>query len=105
LRARNNITIEFENDDQRIGYKILLKACESPFRQLCKNTGVSEDIILANVEAKSNDEGYDFRNLIECNMYDEGIVDPVKVTKTALINAVSVSTALLNTNYAIIQTE
>jgi len=105
LRARMNLNVEYENEDQATGAKILVKACESPIRQLCINTGVSEDITLAKVEASAPEYGYDFRNLHECNMYEAGIVDPVKVTTTALINAVSAATALLNTNHAIIQTE
>ena len=105
LRAREGLEIEFENHAQEVGYKILHKACESPIRQLCKNTGVSEDIILAKVMESSVELGYDFRNLCEVDMYESGIVDPVKVTKTAMINAVSAATSLLNTNHAIIQTE
>ena len=72
---------------------------------MSRNSGVSEDIVLAKVESYNADEGYDFRNLCEANMYESGIVDPVKVTKTALINAVSAASTLLNTNHAIIQTE
>lgn len=105
LRARLGLELEFENDDQRLGSDILIKACEAPLRQLCKNGGVSEDIILAKVDAASATNGYDFRNLRECDMYESGIVDPVKVTKTALINAVSAASTLLNTNHAIIQVE
>ena len=97
---------EFENPDQRLGAEILLRACESPFRQLCRNAGVPEDVTLMRVEASEYEAaGYDFRNLAECNMYESGIIDPVKVTKTALINAVSVASTLLNTNHAIIQLE
>ena len=98
--------LDLENDDQDIGCKILLKACESPFRQLCINAGLSEDILLQQV--RNNEEtntGYDFRNHEMCDMYEAGIVDPVKVTKTALTNAVSAASTLLNTNHAIIQVE
>lgn len=100
-------SIEFENDDQNIGSSILLKACESPLRQLCKNSGLSEDIIYSQVMGlQSFTAGYDFRNQEICeNMYEAGIVDPVKVTKTALVNAVSAASTLLNTNHAIIQVE
>ena len=105
IRARKNIEAVFENEDQLTGAKILFKACESPLRQLCINTGVSEDIILTKVTQQGDEEGYDFRNLKECNMYEAGIIDPVKVTKTALVNAVSAATSLLNTNHAIIQVE
>jgi chaperonin GroEL len=105
LRAKEGLTLEFENEGQALGSKILIKACEEPIRQLCRNSGVSEDIILAKVEECDLDEGYDFRTLSETNMYESGIVDPVKVTKTALINAVSAASTLLNTNHAIIQTD
>ena len=98
--------LEFENEDQEIGCKILLKACEAPFRQLCRNAGLSEDILLKEVQSQNDvNSGYDFRNHEMCNMYEAGIVDPVKVTKTALINAVSAASTLLNTNHAIIQIE
>ena len=103
LRARSGLELEFENEGQELGSKILIKACEEPIRQLCRNSGVSEDIVLAKVESYDIDEGYDFRTLSETNMYESGIVDPVKVTKTALINAVSAASTLLNTNHAIIQ--
>ena len=106
LSARNGLDghLTFENADQKLGAEILLRACESPFRQLCRNAGVSEDIILSLVESSQQENaGYDFRNLCECDMYTTGIIDPVKVTKTALINAVSVASTLLNTNHAIVQ--
>ena len=105
LRAREGIDVDFENEAQQVGYQILYKACEEPLRQMARNSGVSEDIILEKVLSYEKDEGYDFRNLCECNMYDKGIVDPVKVTKHALQNAVSAASTLLNTNYAIIQIE
>ena len=107
LRARKGLELEFENDDQELGSKILLKACESPFRQLCINGGISEDIMLGKVDKRVDDGfGYDFRhNHYQPCMYSVGIIDPVKVTKTALTNAVSAASTLLNTNHAIIQIE
>ena len=105
--AADGDSLDFENTDQSIGSKILLKACEAPLRQLCKNAGLSEDIIYNQVMGlESFTAGYDFRNQEFCkDMFEAGIVDPVKVTKTALINAVSAASTLLNTNHAIIQTE
>ena len=107
LRARKGLELEFENDDQELGSKILLKACESPFRQLCINGGISEDIMIDKVTSGMQEEfGYDFRNnQFQPCMYSVGIIDPVKVTKTALTNAVSAASTLLNTNHAIIQIE
>ena len=107
LRARKGLELDFENDEQELGSKILLKACEAPFRQLCLNGGESEDILLEKVQSNMQEEfGYDFRNHETVpNMFTVGIIDPVKVTKTALINAVSAASTLLNTNHAIIQVE
>jgi chaperonin GroEL len=105
LRATAGLELEFENREQELGSRILIKACEEPIRQLCRNSGVSEDIILAKVRECDFTVGYDFRTLSETNMYESGIIDPVKVTKTALIKAVSAASTLLNTNHAIIQVE
>jgi len=107
LSAIDLSSLDFEYEDQEIGASILFKACESPLRQLCKNSGLSEDIIYNQVmELQSVTAGYDFRNQEIClDMYEAGIVDPVKVTKTALVNAVSAASTLLNTNHAIIQVE
>lgn len=105
LRARRGLELDFENNDQELGSQILMSACEAPLRQLCRNGGVSEDIILEKVKNMEDNNGYDFRNHCECDMYNSGIVDPVKVTKTALIKAVSAASTLLNTNHAIIQIE
>ena len=107
LRARKSLNLEFENEGQELGSKILIKACEAPFRQLCHNGAESADILLNEIESGLQEEfGYDFRNReFVPNLFTTGIVDPVKVTKTALINAVSAASTLLNTNHAIIQTD
>jgi chaperonin GroEL len=73
---------------------------------VCINAGLSEDILIQQVtNTDDTKSGYDFRNHEMCDMYESGIVDPVKVTKTALTNAVSAASTLLNTNHAIIQIE
>ncbi len=111
LKARRGLELDFENSDQRLGSEILIKACESPIRQLCRNGGVSEDIIINQIETLTEitgdeDGGYDFReHETTSDMFAKGIIDPVKVTKTALIKAVSAASTLLNTNHAIIHVE
>lgn len=95
--------IEVENEDQGFGVEIVKKAIKEPFRQMAANSGLSSDLTLSMVEAESSDRGYDFRNDKLVNMLEEGIIDPVKVTRTALQNAASAAGTLITTSHAIIQ--
>jgi chaperonin GroEL len=68
------------------------------------NAGESPDILIKLVSESDTDIGWDFRNNKLTNMYEGGIIDPVKVTKTALQNAASCASTLITTNFGIIQT-
>jgi len=105
IRASRNIEVESENEDQELGVKIILDAVKEPLRQIASNAGHSPDIALNKVEACTDSEGINFasKDLDVVDLYEEGIIDPVKVTRTALQNAVSVSSTLITTNYAIVQ--
>ena len=96
-------TVEVENDDQQLGVEIVLKALTGPIRQMATNAGLSPDLIVEQVTNADDTQGYDFRNDVMTNMVKSGIIDPVKVTTTALQNAVSAAGTLITTNYAIIQ--
>ena len=61
------------------------------------------DLILAKITGEDDDYGWDFVRSEIVNMSDAGIIDPVKVTRTALENAASVAGTLITTNYAIVQ--
>ena len=69
--------------------------------------GSSADIIIAKIldNQSEDDYGWDFKNSSTTNMFESGIIDPVKVTRTALQNAASCAGTLITTNYGIIQTE
>lgn len=95
--------IEVENADQQLGVEIVLKAMASPSRQMATNAGLSPDLIVNQIMNSPSTQGYDFRNDVMTNMMKAGIIDPVKVTTTALQNAVSAAGTLITTNYAIIQ--
>ena len=69
------------------------------------NAGLSPDIIIEMVLNADTGQGWDFRNDNLTNMISNGIIDPVKVAKTALQNASSCAGTLITTNYGIIQTE
>ena len=103
LRASNSISIVTDHDEQAIGMTIVKRACQAPFRQMCRNGAKSEDLLLAHVIDQPDDMGYDFRTGALTNLYERGILDPVRVTKSALKNAASCAGTLITTNYGIIQ--
>ena len=77
-------------------------ACDAPLRQLVTNAGLPNDIIIMKVlESADNDFGYDVANNIYCNMIKAGIIDPTKVTRSALQNAASIAGLLLVTDVMI----
>jgi chaperonin GroEL len=69
------------------------------------NAGDSPDVLTNLVIDSDDGMGWDFRNNVLTNMIDSGIIDPVKVTTTALQNAASCAGTLITTGFAIIQTE
>jgi chaperonin GroEL len=81
---------------------IIRKALEAPLRQIAENTGVEPSGIVAYVQSSGEHEGYDFMDFDEMNwakgkkdLMQAGIVDPVKVTRLALENAVSIASTLV----------
>jgi len=102
LRAKQNAgTITGANTDQDAGIKIVLRAVESPLRQITSNAGDSSDVVVANILAGEGNYGYNAANGVYGDMIELGIIDPTKVTKTALINAASVASLLLTSECAI----
>ena len=105
LRASQEVDIVTDHEEQAIGMTIVRSACQAPFRQMCRNGGKSEDLLLAHVLGQTDEIGYDFRTGALTNLYEQGILDPVRVTKSALTNAASCAGTLITTNYGIIQVE
>ena len=99
----DDFAVTTDHDEQAIGIAIVKRDCEAPFRQMCRNSGKSEDLLLAHVIDQPSDMGYDFRKGTLTNLYERGILDPVRVTKSALKNAASCAGTLITTNYGIIQ--
>ena len=104
LKASRRIAITTTNSDQAVGANIVQSACEAPFRQMALNSGESPDLLIRAVLSDSEGRGWDFRNGTLTNHLKAGILDPVKVTRTALQNAASCAGTLITTNYGIIQT-
>lgn len=84
--------------DEKTGAQIIAKALEAPIRQIAANAGLDGSVILEKVR-KSGKNGYGFDAYVEeyCDMMDSGIIDPAKVTRSALENAASVSSMVLTT--------
>ena len=87
--------------DEKTGAAIIEKALEAPLRQIVENAGMDGSVIVQNVKESGKDEGYDAYNDKYVNMFDAGIVEPTKVTRSALQNAVSVSGMILTTEAAV----
>jgi len=87
--------------DEKTGASIILKALEEPLRQIAINAGVDGSVIVEKVKNSEKGIGYDALREEFVNMFEAGIVDPVKVTRSALQNAASVAAMLLTTESAV----
>ena len=83
--------------DERTGAKILLKALEAPLYRIAENAGLDGSVIVNKVKEADKGIGFDAYNEVYVDMVKTGIIDPCKVTKSALLNAVSVASTLLTT--------
>ncbi len=84
-------------DDSTVSSQILKEALKAPINQIISNAGLDPEEITGE-NLVSGDYGYDVKNGVYGDMYDMGIIDPLKVTRSALQNAVSVATTILSTN-------
>ena len=99
--------VSVENGDERFGVKIVQRACEEPIRKLAENCGDRPDVVVDTILNKGGDNVWSGRNFSTgeyVNMNEAGIIDPAKVTRCALQNAVSAASTLLTTSHAIIDT-
>jgi len=103
IRATTNLEVDVDNDDQLLGVEIIKEAVQAPLRQMALNAGRSPDIICNTVLNLEGNIGYNFLTDEVEDLMEAGVIDPVKVTTTALQNAASVSGTLLTTNCAVIE--
>ena len=95
-------TTNFSSDDEKIGFKILTAALDVPLRAIAHNAGAKADVVVDTVTSHDAAYGYDALNNEFVDMFKSGIVDPAKVTRSALQNAASVASMLLTTEAAIV---
>ena len=97
LRAIDDLeTLKLKGDEQ-VGVDIVKKALESPIQQLAKNAGLEGSVIIEQLKKEKTNIGYDIIKNEYVDMLDSGIIDPAKVTRTALQNAASIAALLLTT--------
>ena len=89
--------VKVENDDQRVGVKIIRKALEAPARQIVDNAGEDGAVVLSRLSGFADTYGYDAQNGKYCDMFEAGIVDPKLVVRSALQDAASVAGLLITT--------
>ena len=89
--------LEGANEDQTVGIRILARSIEEPLRNIVENAGEDAAVILNQVRAGKGAYGYNAATGEFCDMLEEGILDPTKVTRLALQNAASVAGLLLTT--------
>jgi chaperonin GroEL len=89
--------IPTESGDVRTGIRIVVKALEEPVRQIATNAGVDGSVVCEKVKNSAPGVGFDALNETYVDMVEVGIVDPAKVTRSALQNAASIASILLTT--------
>lgn len=97
--------VEMPTSDKAIGRSIVLEALKAPIMQIAENAGKSGDVIISEISRADggNGYGYDALNDKYESMIDAGIIDPVKVTKNALLNATSMAAMILTAEAAIVK--
>ncbi len=99
IRARDAIAkVKGDNHYQDAGVKIVLRAVEEPLRQIVQNAGCEPSVVVNNVAAGKGNYGYNAANETYGDMVEMGVLDPTKVTRSALQNAASVAGLMLTTD-------
>ncbi|MBK9098889.1 MAG: chaperonin GroEL [bacterium] len=102
VRAINVLDkVQGENIDQTTGVKIIQKALEEPLKQIVNNAGLEGSVVLQKVKEGKDDYGFNAQTEKYENLIKAGVIDPTKVTRTALENAASVSSLLITTEAVI----
>ena len=98
LRAQKAIDALKLSGDEAVGAAIIARAVEAPLRKLVDNSGVEAALVVANVKKATGTNGYNVRTGEYCDLLKAGVVDPAKVTRSALQNAASIAGLLLTTD-------
>ena len=98
LRAQKAVEALKLEGDEKVGANIIARAIEAPLRKLVNNAGQEAALVIANVKKATGTNGYNVRTGEYCDLLKAGVVDPAKVTRSALQNAASIAGLLLTTD-------
>jgi len=98
LRASSNVSPDGLSQDEEVGYNIVVRACRAPLTSIANNAGQDGGIVCERVLQESENSGYNAATDTYEDLVKAGVIDPTKVTRTALQNASSVSTLLLTSD-------
>ena len=101
LKAAAKISVDAEDADEKIGVDIVKQAVKAPIKQIATNAGFEAEIVAMKVEEADENTGFNAATGEYVNMFEAGIIDPTKVERIALQNAVSVGSLLLTTEAAV----
>ena len=93
--------LEGLTEEEKVGYRIVRRALEEPIRQISENSGVDGAIVADKCKNAEKGVGFDANTMKWVNMVEAGIIDPVKVTRSALQNAASIAALILTTECAV----
>jgi len=102
LRVSKSVTPNFATEEQSAALSIFRRALESPFRTMAANAGLSPEVMMIQVQDAEDWGGINFSTGLIEDLKKKGVLDPAKVTRCALKNAVSVAATLLLTNHSIV---
>lgn len=94
--------VKIDTDEEAVGVRLVAKALETPLRQIAANAGISDIAVILEAVSKNDNIGWNFATNEQVDMLKAGIIDPVKVTKSALVNATSAVAMLLTTEAAVV---
>ncbi|MGL5956238.1 MAG: TCP-1/cpn60 chaperonin family protein, partial [Brevinema sp.] len=94
-------SLKGDNEEEQVGINIIRKAIEAPMKKIAENSGVDGSVVVMKANEAKDGQGYNALTDEWVDMMKSGIVDPAKVTRTALQNAVSIAGMLLTTEVMI----
>jgi chaperonin GroEL len=90
--------------DRAVGVRLVRKACDEPLRWIAENAGEEGYVVVSKVRAMKADEGYNAATDVYGNLVKDGVIDPVKVTRSALANAASIAAMFITTEALVFET-
>lgn len=103
LKASKKLKTPKLPEEQSIGYEIVIESLSAPFEKICENLDLPHQVLAEKVHRSKDGYGLDVKTQAVVDLYEAGVIDPVRVTTSAVKNSVSVVSTLITTNNAIVE--